>query len=521
MEDLPEIIEKVRLPLEIRTDSYLMDHHFGGKTVLPAVEAMQLLAASTQTYLPHVDVALITDARFEKFLYTEATKGAMEAYNEIEVYGDGSITSRLVTKSRSPKSSITRIKEHVIIQFGQKRGEPYPLPLDFASALEGICIDVPSQKLYSDLVPFGPAYHNVKDTLFISEKGAVANVQGADIEGSSGSLGSPFPLDAAFHAASAWGQRYSGIVGFPMGFDRRLIFNPTSRGESYISRIIPVQPGSHPLIFNIWIYDQNGIPNEEIVGLRMRDVSAGRITPPKWIMDGAKDRQLESINNHCTALSLIELKTINRLAERALSDDERGRFREMGGKRGRSYLGARLCCKSISRQLSGDDRETPSSSITTVSPDGIRPRCPVRDGSDQSPCSVSHDSRFAIAVASEGRVGVDVEEISERALRSRQLYMNETERSLVQDSPLGEIEASVRIWTIKEAISKALDMRLADSWERVLVKEIGVNKSSMEIDNKGHTAFHDTVDNHLFTIINITPHLSCRLKIALRRQEGW
>jgi hypothetical protein len=54
-----------------------------------------------------------------------------------------------------------------------------------------------------------------------------------------------------------------------------------------------------------------------------------------------------------------------------------------------------------------------------------------------------------------------------------------------------------------------------------LVKEIGVNKSSMEIDNKGHTAFHDTVDNHLFTIINITPRLSCRLKIALRRQEGW
>ncbi len=503
MEDLPEITEKVRLPVEIPIHPYLKDHHLDGKAVFPAVEAMQLLAASTQTHLPHLDVTLITDARFDRFLFSGAPGGLVEAYNEIEVLRDGNVSSKLITRGRSPKTSITRTKEHVTIQFGQERGEIYLLPLDFFSALEGVCIDIPSQRLYSDLVPFGPAYHNVKDPLFVSKKGALAYVQGADAGGSSGPLGSPFPLDAALHAASAWGQRYTGIVGFPVGFDRRLVLNPTISGRSYISRIIPVGSASHPLVFNIWISDPDGLPHEEIIGLRMRDVSAGKTRPPDWILKGARDHPLESINSHCKALSLIELRTVNGLAEKALSDTETDRFKGMGEKRGRSYLAARLCCKGVSRQLSGGDRKTPSSSITTVSPDGIRPRCEPTDGAPPSFCSVSHDSRFAIAVASDGPIGVDVEEISRKALRSRQLYMDKEERALVKDSSLGEMDASVRVWTVKEAGSKAFDMRLANSWQRVRVRDIGVNKSCVEIDNTVYTAFHDTIDNHLFTILNI------------------
>ncbi len=502
MEGLPGVAKKERLPLEIRIDPYLMDHHVGGRAVLPAVEAMQLLAESTKTYLPHVDVTQIHDARFDKFFYTDNVKENMETFNEIEVLEDGSINSKLLTKVKSEKASITRTKEHVTLDFGRTKDNFFPLPLDFVSALEGISIDVPSRELYRDLVPFGPAYHNIIDTLFISEKGAMAKVQSGDIEGATGPLGSPFPLDAAFHAACVWGQRYSGVVGFPVGFCNRLIINPTCQGGDYIIRVIPEEAASRSLIFDIWIYDQNGIPHEKITGLQLRDVSGGKTRPPDWITNGVDDLHLGTINNHCLTLSLIELKTINGLAEKTLSDDEKGRFRKMGSKRGRSYLGARLCCKSLFRQLSGDDRQTPASSITTVSSDGIRPRCPVKEGNRHGFCSVSHDSRFAVAVAAEGRVGIDVEEISERVLKSQRFYMKETEKLVVHNSRLDQIEASLRVWTIKEAVSKAFDMGLADAWERVLVLEIGENKSSIEIDKKVYTAFHDTVDNHLFTVVN-------------------
>ncbi|MCF8144871.1 MAG: polyketide synthase dehydratase domain-containing protein [Deltaproteobacteria bacterium] len=504
MEDLSKIVEKARVPVHIKTDAYLLDHCFQGDAVFPAVEAMQLLAASTKNYLPQTDLSLIADARFDKFLSTGAAGRSrwIEAWNDIAVHEDGRIRSTLVTRSRSPNAAITRWMEHVTVLFGGRHRKALPLPLDFVSALEGVCVDIPSDRLYGDLVPFGPAFQNAVPPLFVSENGAVGNLQAAAVDGASGPLGSPFPLDAAFHLASVWSQRYSGIVGFPVGFDRRVIYSPTIPGENYVCRIMPRCPHTRPPSFDIWIYDRDGNPKEEILGLRMRDVSGGRITPPKWISKGADARNLEFIQTQCTAFSLIELKTVNGLARGALSDKEVHRFNNMGTKRKISYLAARLCCKSISRQLSGD-RNTPASSITTVSPDGIRPFCPAGDKDCGSFCSVSHDSRFAVAIASNVRIGVDVEAISERVIRSRDIYMNTQERRLVEESPLGEIQAAVRVWTAKEAAAKALNMSLAESWEKVSLKDIGRDRSILQIGGRNHQAFHDAIDDHLFTVVNI------------------
>jgi len=504
MEDLSEIVQRARLPVHIKTDAYLLDHCLQGEPVFPAVEAMQLLAASTQSYLPQADVSLMTDARFDKFLSIGPTSRSrwIETFVYMEICKDGRIRSALVTRSRSPRAGITRVMTHAALQFGEERGDTRPLPLDLVSALQGVCVAIPPDRLYRDLVPFGPAFHNAVSPIFISENGAVGNLQAPAMDGSPGPLGSPFPLDAAFHLASVWAQRYTGIVGFPVGFDRRLIYSPTIPGERYICRILPAQPYNSTPRLDIWIFDRHGHPKEEIRGLRMKDVSGGRIKPPDWISRGALIRALETIKSRCTAFSLIELKTVNGLAEMALSDREKDRLKKMGTRRKPSYLGARLCCKSISRQLLGD-WNTPSSSLTTVSPDGIRPCCPGRDRDHGSFCSVSHDSRFAVAVASDARIGVDVEEISERVCRSREIYMNETERRLVEASPLGEIEASVRVWTCKEAVAKALDMSLAESWEKVSLKDIGEDRSILQIGGRNHEAFHEGIDDHLFTVVNI------------------
>ncbi len=83
MENIPKITGKTRVPVEIRIRPYMADHKFEGKAVLPAVEAMQLLAASTQAYLPDTDIRFIANARFDKFLYLK--QNHTEAYNEIEV----------------------------------------------------------------------------------------------------------------------------------------------------------------------------------------------------------------------------------------------------------------------------------------------------------------------------------------------------------------------------------------------------------------------------------------------------
>jgi phosphopantetheinyl transferase len=99
-------------------------------------------------------------------------------------------------------------------------------------------------------------------------------------------------------------------------------------------------------------------------------------------------------------------------------------------------------------------------------------------------------------------VGIDVEKVSGRVLTSRRLYMSESEMALVRASPLGEAETAVRIWSIKEAVTKALDINLADAWRRVRVTTVGVFESRFQIDDDApNLAFHDAVEQHVFTII--------------------
>jgi len=501
MEDLSKIADKVRLPLKIRIYPYLLDHQFDGKAVLPAVEATQLLAASTLGYLPDTGIDTIHDARFDKFLYINPRVALIDAFNEIEVHANGSVVSRLITKTRSKAGSITRTKELVSLRFPKNPQEPAPPLFDEISALEGLGFDIPSDRLYGELVPFGPAYHNVKEIFTVSEQGAIASVYASDNGAPSTPLGSTFPLDAALHAACAWGQRYKGIVGFPVGFGIRHIFKQTRPRATYIARIIPKKGCSKALIFDIWIYDQDGVFYETALDVLMGDVSSGKIKPPQWVVEGAQYQALPYLKAHCDALSIIELKTINETAVKALSDPELDRYGRLGDKRKKSYLGSRLCCKTLSRKLSGNDRDTPASSITTISPDQIRPRSPLTDGRDIFSCSVSHDSRFAVAVAAKTTVGVDVEEITEKVLKSRRLYMKEREEILAKNSSLGEIEASIRIWSIKEAMSKALGINLAQSWEKVEIKDVGQNESLVFMEKHEYTAIHDTLDNHLFTMI--------------------
>jgi phosphopantetheinyl transferase len=166
-------------------------------------------------------------------------------------------------------------------------------------------------------------------------------------------------------------------------------------------------------------------------------------------------------------------------------------------------LAARLACKRISRLLSGNDTQTAPEDITTVCADRPHvPCCPLTDGRSPYPCSVSHDDRFAVAVAADKRVGVDVEKMSERLLKCRSLYMSEQEQAIALDSQIGEIETAVRIWSIKEAVAKVLDITLAAAWHRVQVGAVGSFESRFQIDGQGsHTAVHDSVGQHVFTLV--------------------
>jgi len=288
MEDLPQIIETVRLPVNIQVHPYLLDHCFEGKVVYPAVEAMQVLADTVKGFRPDTDITVLTDARFDKFLYIESGITQIAAFSDVAVHKNGDIAATLSTKSRSQKSAISRIKEHAFLCFSLQPPELPEPPFDATATLKGPCFKIPAEKIYCDLVPFGPAYQNIRRQLLLSEYGAIAKTAAPPDHTGTDSpecLGSPFVLDAAFHAACAWGQRYARTVAFPVKIEKRVIFKKTLPGTTYVSRILPVRTDPDLLVFDLWIYGHDGDLFEGVCGVHMRDVSAGRLKPPRWLVE--------------------------------------------------------------------------------------------------------------------------------------------------------------------------------------------------------------------------------------------
>ena len=141
---------------------------------------------------------------------------------------------------------------------------------------------VSAREVYRELVPFGPSYQTLQDSLHLAEEGAWARLLAPRLD-SAGQvrqiLGSPFPLDGAFHAACVLGQRAAGFTPFPVGLGRRIIVKPTQAGASYFTRVNLVSRQPDELVFDLCIFDQQGEVYESVTGLTMRDVSgrAGRL----------------------------------------------------------------------------------------------------------------------------------------------------------------------------------------------------------------------------------------------------
>jgi len=507
MDGFPQVIESAQVPIEIPIRPYLLDHCFNDQAVLPGVEAMAALAQAVRQFRPATDVTSMSGITFDKFLHLDPGSGHVAAFGDISVYANGDVQAVLATKARTKHAAMTRVKHHAALIVPRQADPPPELPLDLACAPEGVGFPVGNQNIYPDLVAFGPFYRNVAG-LHLTPGGAVAEIRTPVAEDAgppaADLLGSPFALDAAFHVACVWGQRFAGIVAFPVAVDRRRIYAPTLPAETYFVHLLPVQTDSALLVFDLRIYDCEGSLREACFGVRMRDVSGGRMIPQEWIRTGAQATAVDRIIGACQAAAVIELAALAPFAERALSEPERLRLAGMGSRRKKSYLAARVACKRVARQLSDNDARTAAGDITTVCPDRPeRPRCPASNGRCVFSCSVSHDDRFAVAVAADRRVGVDVEQASARLLKSRSLYMSEPEQALARGSQLGEIEAAVRIWSIKEAVAKALDISLAAAWNRVEVCTVDSFESLFTVDGQdAWSAVHEMVEEHVFTIVD-------------------
>lgn len=503
MGDISQIIPPAGIPIHLPTPAYLMDHHFQGRPVLPAVEAMEALARAAKEAHPGLAVHCITDIRFDKFLFLDPGQNGLDAVAEMQPSQDnGDLQACLTTRSRAPKAAITRTKVHARLSFSQSVARPVGWPVDVAAAPEGVCIKVSPERLYGELVPFGPAFRNIVAPVWISSDGALAYIRTPAIPRRT-CLGSPFALDAAMHAACAWGQYYQGFVAFPVAVERRVIISPTLPDQIYYGRVRPCKVLDDLLVVDIELRNVRGGLCESITGVHMRDVSGGRLRPPRDFAAREPRDPLAGIRRQCLGLTVVELDAAAAFADQALTSLEKARIEKMGPRRRKSFLAARLALKRLFRLCRDQENALPAHAVETVRKDTPLPRCcsPEVTGGSELRCSVSHDKRLAIAVAHSDKVGVDIEGITQKILKTKDIYMNEDEARRVRRSPLEDLEAALRVWSIKESAAKAYGINLSEAWHTVRITDIGDSRSRFEMSGRNMAAHHAVVAGHVVTLV--------------------
>ena len=209
MEDLPEITRPGRRPAAIPIRGYLRDHVFRGRAVYPAVEAMQLLAGSVRDFLPGANVGVMANADFSRFLEIAPGVTAVDAFTEVEV-SEGSVAARLVTLKKSGKTNITRALEHVSLEFPADHhgpGRPAPRP---GPRPRGNLRLARARARLRRACPVRPGIPQHTQTAPVAGRRGRAGRRRAPPTRRTGPLGSPFPLDATFHAALRVGPAVRG-----------------------------------------------------------------------------------------------------------------------------------------------------------------------------------------------------------------------------------------------------------------------------------------------------------------------
>ncbi len=287
MEKLSQITDSVCLSIP----AYMRDHRLGDQAVLPAVEALRILSDTVQKYRPQTDVSHMRDIAFSRLLPIEpddATVDLLVTMRPVSNDKDGT-AGVLSTRFSSKSGTITRMKEHISTIFSATNGA---LPETPRGPIEGAQFStnpadfsVTAERLYRELIPFGPGFQSLVGNVCLSPThafGTAGTPVSAQPVGSR--LGSPFPLDAAFHVACAWGQRYFRTVVYPVSIRRRIIFKPTAFDENYTTHVRPLETDGDTLSFDIRIESLTGEIFETIHKVDMRPIGGIPACPPDWII---------------------------------------------------------------------------------------------------------------------------------------------------------------------------------------------------------------------------------------------
>jgi hypothetical protein len=255
----------------------LADHHIAGKATVPAVELIELLVRTVAGHegwpAPLALPLAMTEVGFHRFLpAADIPRCTFEVrLDRVERGLRASLHSSIALPN-----GMKRSREHAQITFAA--AAPPPPPPRAASC----DFELSAERVYRELIPFGPRYCNLRGTVRLGREGGAGVVRSPEPPRQPPPLaGCPYLLDAAMHLACVWGQRYAGVVAYPTGFATRVLAKPTTAGERWCS-VAPRSVEPRRLLCDLWLLDGSGEVCDTVAGLAMAPLATGA-PPPPWI----------------------------------------------------------------------------------------------------------------------------------------------------------------------------------------------------------------------------------------------
>jgi len=206
---------------------------------------------------------------------------------------------------------------------------------------------------------------------------------------------------------------------------------------------------------------------------------------------------MERLKSGCTGIVLIDIEPLLPNEKDLLTPREAARAEELGPRRRRLFIAARVALKRLARQIGLAHNDTPDSVIETLGPDGVRPCL----GESGLYCSVSHTDRLVVAVGHPQPVGVDIEAVSSKPLRVWDLFMPSVCPELLSTSGMEPERAATRAWTIKEAAAKAFGLDLSEAIREVEIVRVGDQESAIRHRGKTHSVKHAEGEGRVLSLI--------------------
>jgi len=206
---------------------------------------------------------------------------------------------------------------------------------------------------------------------------------------------------------------------------------------------------------------------------------------------------MERLKTGCTGIVLIDIEHLLPNEKDLLTHREAARAEELGLRRRKLFVAARVALKSLARQIGLAHSDTPDSGIETLGPDRVRPCLAESDVY----CSVSHTNRFSVAAGHAHPVGVDIEVVSEKAVRTWHLFMPSKNAGLLSTSGIGPERTATRAWTIKEAAAKAFGLDLSEAIREVEVVLVGEQESEIRHRGKTYSVKHAEGEGHVLSLL--------------------